>query len=92
MELTKNEIIKGLTGLSDSDLREINSAVIEELKFIRDRDARTKRFTLQAGDQVQFNGRRGLTVGEIIRIKRKKAIVKVGFQNWDVPLSMLTKV
>jgi hypothetical protein len=35
----------------------------------------------------------GHTVGVIIRIKRKKAIVEVGgFQNWDVPLAMLSAV
>jgi len=28
--------------------------------------------------------------GEIIRIKTKKAIVRVGDVNWDVPLSMLS--
>ena len=47
---------------------------------------------LREGDKVSFNGSKtGPVKGNIVRIKYKKAIVKVAGQNWDVPLGMLTK-
>jgi len=77
--------------LSEAELIILNKAVITELKAQRSRAATLKRFELNAGDKVSFNGRRGYTEGTIVRIKRKKAIVAVdGSGRWDVPLNMLT--
>ena len=60
----------------------------------RNKKTEDARFSLKAGDKVFFEGSRsGPCHGTIVRVKRKKAIVKVpGSRNWDVPLSMLTKV
>ena len=88
-----NEILNNLTSLNNTELRTLNSAVVDQLKALRNRDAALKRHTLSAGDRVSWNGRHGLTEGTIVRIKRKKAICDVGGgRNWDVPLGMLTKV
>lgn len=89
--MTKTQIIQALPTLSDGDLRDINRAVISQLKFLRNQAAITKRHLFHSGDRVQFTGRTGHQVGEIVRVKQKKAIVKVGFSTWDVPLSMLSK-
>ena len=79
--------------LTEGELSELNSFIVARLKERRSFNAALKRRTLAEGDKVSWNGREGYTEGTIVRIKRKKAICSVGYgRNWDVPLSMLTKV
>ena len=84
-------MINDLQNMSDSDLRELNEAVVARLKFNRNRKAAVNRAAFEAGDRVKFTGRWGEVVGTIKRIKRKKAIVDTGeLRCWDVPLGMLS--
>ncbi len=84
-------ILNDLRDLDETDLRTLNSAVIDQLKLLRNRNAAVNRRLFAAGDRVSFDGRGGYTEGTIVRVKRKKAIVDVGIgRNWDVPLGMLT--
>jgi len=98
MHDTVKDVLQNLTQLTDDELRKINAAVIDQLKFNRNADAVAKRHTLTAGDRVQFIGRRGKMIGTIKRVKRKKAIVSVDASdsrfpgNWDVPLGMLSAI
>jgi len=93
--MTYTQVLTSLSTLSESELRCLNNAVIDQLKAIRDLQAAQNRRLFKAGDKVSFMGRRGYTEGIIVRVKRKKAIVDVvGLgpvpASWDVPLSMLT--
>ncbi len=90
--MTASEIRRNLHLLSESELSELNRAVCRQLKSVRDRESRRKRFMFSSGDSVSFNGRNGYTEGEVVRVKRKKALVKVGMVTWDVPLNMLSLV
>ena len=93
MHDTVKNVFQNLNQLTESQLRQINAAVIDQLKFNRNADAVAKRHTLKAGDRVSWTGRNGYTEGTIVRVKRKKAICDVGYRrNWDVPLGMLTAV
>ena len=87
-------ILNDLRDMDEADLRTLNSAVVDQLKLLRNRDAAVNRRIFKAGDRVSFDGRGGYTVGTIVRVKRKKAIVSVDDGrrpgNWDVPLGMLT--
>jgi hypothetical protein len=67
---------------------ELNT-IIEAVKFKRAQNARRAANTLKVGDEVQYNGRNGWTVGVLEQIKIKKAIVRVGTTRWNVPLAML---
>jgi len=92
-----SEILSHMGQLDESQLRSLNSAVIGELKSRRNQEAARKRHLFGAGDKVSWNGRNGYTEGTIVRVKRKKAIVKVLDEspfstNWDVPLNMLNAV
>ena len=87
-------IISDLRGLNEADLRTLNSAVVDQLKLLRNRDAAVNRRLFVAGDRVSWSGRRGYAEGTIVRVKRKKAIVDVSDSGkagllWDVPLGML---
>ena len=89
-------ILNDLRDLDEADLRKLNSAVVDQLKFLRNRNAAVNRHLFEAGDRVSFNGRGGYTEGTVVRVKRKKAIVSVDAGrtpgNWDVPLGMLSAV
>ena len=76
---------------SDDEVTLAWGMIAEEGKRRRECRTADRRWTLKAGDEVTFNGRAGLETGTIVRVKRKKAIVKVGITNWDVPLAILTK-
>ena len=86
-------ILNDLRDMDEADLRTLNSAVVDQLKLLRNRDAAVNRRLFKVGDRVSFDGRQGHTVGTIVRVKRKKALVSVdkGLRpgNWDVPLGML---
>ena len=90
--MTVSDIQGNLASLNEAELLEINRALCAQLKVVRNREARRKRFMFSSGDSVSFNGRRGYTEGEVVRVKRKKALVKVGMVTWDVPLNMLSLV
>ena len=91
------EALTMISGMSEPDLRNLNRAVIMQIKDRHNRDARKKRCTLKSGDKVSWTGRNGYTEGVIVRVKRKKAIVVVSGdsyfgRSWDVPLNMLNVV
>jgi hypothetical protein len=94
-DIVKN-VLSNTNQFTDEELRAINTAVIDQLKFNRNRKNAANRHAFKAGDRVKFDGRAGLTEGTIVRVKRKKAIVSVdeGLRpgNWDVPLGMLSTV
>ena len=94
MHDTVKDVLEDLGQFTDAELREINAAVIRQLKFNRNCKAAAARNVFKAGDQVKWSGRRGEQVGTIVRVKRKKAIVSVDEGrlpgNWDVPLGMLS--
>ena len=88
-----HEALQMISGMNESELMDLNRAVVLQINDRRNRAAREKRCMFQAGDKVSWNGRRGFQEGTIVRVKRKKAIVNTGdFSNWDVPLSMLEAV
>ena len=84
-----HEALQMISGMTEAELMNLNSAVVMQINDRRNRAARLKRFAFKPGDRVSWTGRRGLTEGKIVRVKRKKAIVEVSGQNWDVPLSMM---
>jgi hypothetical protein len=92
-----HEALQMISGMDESELHDLNRAVIMQIKDRRNRDAREKRCTLKSGDKVSWSGRNGYVEGVVVRVKRKKAIVQatgVGASHilghkWDVPLAML---
>ena len=80
--------------LSDTELREAIRILCDERTVLGDRKTNEYRYSLRAGDKVEWTGRLGACTGVVQKVKRKKAIVKedVRLGNWDIPLSMLTKI
>ena len=80
--------------MSDDDLAIAIGLMNAERKLRRDRASSKNRNMLKSGDPVTFMNSRtnARMTGEIVRVKTKKAIVRVAGGNWDVPLSMLSAV
>ena len=74
--------------LNNDDL----NLIIEAVKFKRAQNGRQAARTLNLGEQVTFNGRRGPVVGILTEVKIKNAIVVSGSTRWKVPLAMLEAV
>ena len=78
---------------SDEEVSAAWRFIAKEGKHRRDKSVSVLKENLQEGDKVSFTGKKsGKCTGHVVRIKRKKAIVSVKGRNWDVPLSMLTKI
>ncbi len=87
--------------LTDPELASAWRILYEEHQKRGEQNAKTLKYTLGAGDQVEWTGRGGLIrTGEVVRVKRKKCIIlehlggKVSTKGgrWDIPLSMLRKI
>jgi len=85
-------MINDLQDMSEADLRELNKAVIAQLKRSQAAKARAVKMSLNEGDTVRWSGRMGPQRGTVVSIKRKYAHVDVGNGTWRVPMNMLKKV
>ena len=95
------ELVKTLSHtLSDSDLADAISILVDARKKRQDSQLLAMKNTLSAGDTVEFyhSGQGQYIRGTVHRVKTKKAIVwedghSAGpTQTWDVPMGMLRKV
>lgn len=68
--------------------------VIEAIKYRRAQLGKVTARALTVGAKVKFNGKRGLVVGTVTKIKLKNCLVKDDRTGlvWNVPASMLTTV
>ena len=77
-------------GLDIGELRQLNAAVVEQIKYKRDIESSLKRSSLSVGDKVTWTGRHGFTTGVINKVNRKNAKVMTEAGPWSVPLTMLS--
>ena len=86
--------------MDHSEIMECYDMLGKETRVRRELKAANNKRDLKVGSLVEWSGTKsGACTGEVVRIKRKKAIVKqingMGRHqgtNWDIPLSMLTVV
>jgi len=78
---------------SDGEVYEAWNIIASEGKRRKNKTTAKLKDELREGDTVSFEGRKsGKCTGNIVRIKRKKAIVNVSGKNWDVPIGRLSKI
>lgn len=82
----KAALISGV--FSNDEINEIAMAV----RFARSKLTKQVKQSLRVGDQVKFNGRNGVSVGQLTKVAIKYATVKVGYTQWRVPMNMLEAV
>lgn len=77
--------------MSDDELNEAYRLLAQEKNTRRERAFAVNKKTMSKGDTVSFINNDGQRVlGEITKVKQKKALVKVGSVSWDVPMGMLS--
>lgn len=99
----KKVILDELGKMRVNDLIELNHLVVRMIKHKRGHEAITKSMSFKVGDKVIFSSNRvGRKEGEIVKMNRRKAVVKVeSWGNhfapiqtvkWSVPYEMLSKI
>ena len=92
MEVSQHQRLT-LNKMDLEELRTLNSAVVQRIKFLRSEEARKMKRTLFIGSQVSFRDNDGrMAEGKVIKIMRKFAKVDTGGDIWRVPLSSLSKL
>ena len=74
---------------SNEEMNEVIDLIKMKQKQLRNIKARNVKASIQVGDSVKVNGRNGLRIGTVEKIKVKKAIVKIDGRLWDCPLTIL---
>ena len=78
---------------SDEEVSEAWQMIADEGKRRKKAKTQKLKYILNPGDRVKFESSKlGTCNGHIIRVKTKNAIVEVNGRNWNVPMSMLTKI
>ena len=86
-----NQQIAAARTLNLEELIELNQFVVSRIKQKRTEQSRLIKRSLRVGAQVSFEDNDGRKVlGEVTKVMRKFARVKVGRDTWRVPMSMLT--
>lgn len=93
--MNKNGFLEVITTarltMSDDELLEAQKLIQEERRVRRERAFSENKRSLRVGDEVSFINNEGTRViGEITKVKTKKALVRVGGVSWDVPMGMLS--
>ena len=86
----KNSMIQAINAISSNEeMNEVIDLIKMKQKQLRNIKARNIKASIQVGDSVKVNGRNGLRIGTVEKIKVKKAIVMIDGRLWDCPLTIL---
>jgi len=86
----KNSMIQAINAISSNEeMNEVIDLIKMKQKQLRNIKARNVKASIQVGDSVKVNGRNGLRIGTVEKIKVKKAIVMIDGRLWDCPLTIL---
>lgn len=78
---------------SDDEVQEAWRMIAAEGKRRKSERTKKMKYSLHAGDKVEYESRRyGTMVATVIKVKTKNALVESNGQRWNVPMSMLKKV
>ena len=89
----KNSMIQAINAISSNEeMNEVIDLIKMKQKQLRNIKARNVKASIQVGDSVKVNGRNGLRIGTVEKIKVKKAIVMIDGRLWDCPLTILEAV
>ena len=70
-----------------NDLNVLASELKAQRKFLASKVGNT----LQRGDKVRISNGRSIEYGDVIKVNRTRAVVRIDDQQWNVPFSMITK-
>ena len=78
---------------SDEEVNKAWEMIASEGKRRKGIKTRKLKCELSSGDEVEFMSSKNIMRrGKIVRVKTKNAVVDIGGQHWNVPMSMLERV
>ena len=86
----KKSILNAINSINSND--EMNEVIElikikqKQLRAIKDQSVKSSLFV---GVQVKLNSKNGVEFGEVTKINRTKAVVRIDGQLWNCPLGML---
>lgn len=87
----KKSLINAINSISSTE--EMNQAITlinAKQKQLRSLKARSVKSTLSVGSRVKVNGsRNGVQFGEVTKINRTKAVVRIDGHLWNCPLTII---
>jgi len=86
----KKSILNAINSISSTDeMNEVIELIKIKQKQLRAFKAQSVKSSLFVGAQVKINSKSGVEHGEVTKINRTKAVVKINGQLWNCPLGML---
>lgn len=86
----KKSILNAINSINSNDeMNEVIELIKIKQKQIRAIEAQSVKSSLFVGAQVKLNSKKGVEFGEVTKINRTKAVVKIDGQLWNCPLGML---
>ena len=85
--ITLTSLIKSIS--SNEEMNQVIDIIKMKQKQLRNIKARNVRASIKVGDTIKVDGRNGLRIGTVEKIKVKKAIVMIDGRLWDCPLTIL---
>ena len=86
----KKSILKAINSINYNDeMNEVIELIKIKQKQIRAIEAQGVKSSLFVGAQVKLNSKKGVEFGEVTKINRTKAVVRIDGQLWNCPLGML---
>jgi len=91
--MTENytNMIEAITKLGDEELGSLHTYITDLIKTNRQKMGAAVKSTLSIGDHVLVKHKGQTDEGEIIKLNRKRAIVKMVKGSYSVPYSMIGK-
>lgn len=91
--MNMREISNNINFLTIEELKELNKIVVLRIKNLDSKKQLMASASLNVGDQVSFDSKRGYkVVGEVIKVNSKTIHVKTEQGTWKVSPSLLTKI
>lgn len=86
----KKSILNAINSINSTDeMNEVIELIKIKQKQLRAIKAQGVKSSLFVGAQVKLNSKKGVEFGEVTKINRTKAVVRIDGQLWNCPLGML---
>ena len=86
----KKSILNAINSINSNDeMNEVIELIKIKQKQIRAIEAQGVKSSLFVGAQVKLNSKKGVEFGEVTKINRTKAVVRIDGKLWNCPLGML---
>ena len=86
----KKSIMNAINGISSMDeMNEVINLIKIKQKQLRSIQVAMNKAAIGVGSKVKITSKNGVEFGEVLQMKRTKAIVEIDGMRWNCPISML---